>query len=114
MQGAAEEFQKRGVRLLAVSVDPPETTRKHAEKMGYSAYTFLADEEMEVIRAWDFVHENGSFKVMGGAVSRPAEFLLDPEGIIRWRNLSPTYKTKDRLMADQALRAIDEIQAADE
>lgn len=98
------------MRLLAVSVDPPEITREHAEKMGYSAYTFLADEKMEALRAWDIVHENG---FRGNDISRPAEFLLDPEGTIRWRNLSPTYKTKDRLMAGEALRAIDEIQAVD-
>lgn len=110
MQGAAEEFKKRGVRMLAVSVDPPATTREHAEKQGYTAFTFLADEKMEIIRAWDFVHEGGNRRA-GTDISRPAEFLLDPSGTIRWRNLTGSYR--ERLKAEEALKIIDEVRAAD-
>ncbi len=108
MQGSLEAFTKRGVKIVAVSVDPPDTTRAHAKKQGY-IFTFLADEKMEVIRAWDFVHGGGN-PLSGGDISRPAEFLIDPSGVIRWRNLSPTYR--ERLKAEEALKVIDEIKSA--
>ena len=111
LQEHAEEFVERNVRILAVSVDPPEITREHAEKMGYAYPVFLADEKMEVIRRFDLVHEDGSFAVTGGDVARPAEFLLDPNGVIRWRFLAETYRTPDRMKAGMALEAIDAAQS---
>lgn len=110
MRDSYEKFRQRGVEIVALSVDPPETTRMHAEKQEYP-FIFLADEKMEVVRRYDFFHENGSFKIPGGDISRPAEFLIDPAGTIRWRNLTGSYR--ERLKAEEALKIIDEVRAAD-
>jgi peroxiredoxin len=48
LQGFLEEFAARNVRVIAVSVDPPAVSRKHAEKQGYT-FPILSDEKMEVI-----------------------------------------------------------------
>lgn len=109
MRDSFEEFQKRGVVIVAVSVDPPGITREHAAKMNYP-FIFLADEKAEVIKAWDFFHEGG---FRGADISRPAEFLIDPSGMIRWRYISETYRTPDRLKAGEALKVIDKLQSAD-
>ena len=111
MQAQADEFSKRNLRILAVSIDPPEVTRKHAEKMGYSYPVFLADEEMELLRRFDLVHEDGSFIVEGGDVARPAEFLIDAEGVIRWRFLAKAYQRDHRLTGEMVLKVLDEIEA---
>ena len=76
-----ETFKKRGVRIVALSVDPPEVTLKHTQKQGYS-FTFLCDPKGEVICRYDLMHEK---RGPGAAdISRPAEFLIDPQGNVRW------------------------------
>ena len=99
-----DEFNRRGVRVVAISVDPPEVSRKHAEKQGYT-YTFLSDEKAEVIRAYDLLHEQGG---PGAAdISRPAEFLLDASGTVRWVNLTDNYRVRAR--AEEILQVIDNL-----
>lgn len=88
---------------MAVSVDPPDVTRKHAEKQGYT-FTFLSDEKAEVIRKWDLLHA-GAFR--GADIARPAEFLLDATGKVRWVNLTEDYKV--RAKSEQVLKVIDEL-----
>lgn len=88
-----------------MSVDPPDVTRAHAEKQGYG-FAFLADEKADVIRRWGLLHEGG---FRGADISRPAEFLIDPTGIVRWVNLTDDYA--QRLDATEALRVIDAAQA---
>ena len=40
-------------------------------------------------------------------IARPAEFLLDRDGVVRWRNLSDNYKT--RATPTIVLKALDEL-----
>lgn len=71
--------------MVGVSVDAPEVTRRHAQKQGYT-YTFLSDEKREVIRQYDLVHAKAGPEESD--IARPAEFLIDPAGTIRWINLT--------------------------
>ena len=92
---------------MAISVDPPEITRAHGEKMGYT-FTFLSDPKAEVIRRYDLLHPGGG---IGGAdIARPAEFLLDPSGTVRWLNLTESYKV--RVHAEEVLKALDDLAAS--
>ena len=103
-QANLEKFTARSVRIVAVSIDPPEVTRPHSEKQGYR-YTFLSDPKAEVIRRYDLLHAGGG---IGGAdIARPAEFLLDPSGTVRWVNLTENYKI--RATSEQALKVLDEL-----
>ena len=52
------------------------------QKAGYT-FTFLSDPKLEAIRRYDLVHEGQGEN--GAGVARPAEFLIDPSGTIRWR-----------------------------
>jgi len=101
-------FDQRGVRLVAISVDPAAVSKKLAADQGYS-YLFLSDETRTVLRQWDLLHEKGHD---GQDISRPAEFLIDPDGIVRWVNLSDNFM--QRLDADEALRAIDAVRGGSE
>ncbi len=72
-----------GIRTVAISVDTPEKTRDYMlQKAGYT-FTFLSDPKLEAIRRYDLVHAGQG--VNGADVARPAEFLIDPSGTIRWR-----------------------------
>jgi len=81
------------VRPVAISVDKPEESRDLMRKTGYS-FTFLSDPNAEVIRRYDIVHKGAG---MGGRdVARPAEFLVDRGGVVRWRNLTEDLRVRAR------------------
>jgi peroxiredoxin len=80
-----------GIRVVAISVDEPETTRvKMVQEAGYT-FTFLSDPKLEAIRRYDLVHahDDPTLPASSGRaeadIARPAEFLVDPSGTIRWR-----------------------------
>ncbi len=98
------DFNARGVRVVAISVDPPEATRKLCQSQGYT-YTFLSDPKAEVIRRYDLLHRGAGPN--GTDISRPAEFLLDPGGAIRWVNLTSDVRVRAR--PEQLLKAIDDL-----
>ncbi len=106
MQEGLKGFAERNIRVVAVSVDPPATTKAHIEKQGYS-FTFLSDEKLEVLRTYDLVH-TGGFR--GADISRPAEFLIEPSGTIRWENLTDNYRKRPK--AEDVLKAFDELKQA--
>ena len=97
------ELKARGVRVVAVSVDAPEVTKEHAAKQGYT-FPILSDPKAEVIRRYDLLHEGG---FRGADIARPAEFLIDETGIVRWRNLTEDYKV--RIRGQQVLKELDRL-----
>ena len=75
-----------GIRTVAISVDSPEINREYMlQKAGYT-FTFLSDPKLEAIRRYDLVHPGQGEK--GADVARPAEFLIDPSGTVRWRMMT--------------------------
>jgi peroxiredoxin len=60
---------------------------------GYT-FTFLSDPQAEAIRRYDLVHAGAG--INGQDVSRPAEFLIDSEGVVRWVNLTENYWVRVR------------------
>lgn len=62
-------------------------------KSGYS-FTFLSDPNAEVIRRYDLVHAGAG--INGQDIARPAEFLLDADGVVRWVNLTENYWVRAR------------------
>ncbi len=92
--------------MAAISVDAPEVNRRHCQKLGFT-YTFLSDSKAEVIRRYDLLHPGGGPK--GSDVARPAEFLIDATGAIRWVNLTESLAVRAR--PDQVLKAFDELKS---
>ena len=82
-----------GIRPVAISADPPEVSRELCQKAGYT-YTFLADPTADVIRRYDLVHAGAG--INGQDIARPAEFLVDSSGIVRWVNLTENYWVRAR------------------
>jgi peroxiredoxin len=86
-------------------VDSPEESRDLCQKAGYT-FTFLSDPKVETIRRYDLVHAGAGEN--GRDIARPAEFLLDSSGTVRWVNLTENYLVRARpeqiLEAAKALR----------
>jgi len=94
-----------GVRSVAISVDTPEQSRDLCKKAGYT-YTFLSDAKAEVIRRYDILHPGAGDN--GQDIARPAEFLLDSSGVIRWVNLTEDFRVRAR--AEQMIAAAKSLQ----
>ena len=74
---------------MGISVDTPDKTRKYmVQEAGYP-FTFLSDPNLEVIRRYDLIHAKEI--ASGRDISRPAEFLLDSSGTIRWRMVTENF-----------------------
>jgi len=81
------------VRPVAISVDTPEESRDLMRKAHYT-FTFLSDPNLDAIRRYDIVHKGAG---MGGRdIARPAEFLVDRGGVVRWRNLTEDIRVRAR------------------
>ena len=78
---------------MAISVDRAEVTRDLMQKAGYT-FTFLSDPNAEVIRRYDLVHAGPGEN--GHDIARPAEFLVDTSGTVRWLNLTENYWVRAR------------------
>jgi peroxiredoxin len=89
---------------VAVSVDPPEVTREHLSKTGWT-YTFLSDADAAVIRRYGLLHKGAG--IDGKDIARPAELLIDPSGTVRWINLTGDFRVRAR--PEEVLRAFDEL-----
>ena len=80
-QNDLKKFNEAGIRIVGISVDLPEQTQKYMlQEAGYT-FTFLSDPRLETIRRYDLVHANEI--ASGKDIARPAEFLIDPSGIVR-------------------------------
>jgi peroxiredoxin len=100
----SSELKAAGVRPVAISVDSPEESRKLAQEQGYT-FTILSDPNAEVIRRYDLVHAGAGEG--GKDIARPAEFLIDPSGTVRWVNLTENYMVRAR--PEQVLEAAKSI-----
>lgn len=80
------EFSAMGVRPVVISIDAPEISRALSREAGYT-FTFLSDPSLTVIRRYD---------VADGETARPAEFLVDSTGLVRWRNLTTSLFVRAR------------------
>ncbi len=100
-----ERFHEVGIRPVAISVDSPEISRGLAQKAGYT-FTLLSDPKAEAIRRYDLIHAGAGEN--GADIARPAEFLLDSTGTVRWVMLTENYWVRAR--PEQILAAAKELQ----
>ncbi len=78
---------------MAISVDTPEESRALCQKAGYT-FTLLSDPNLEATKRYDLVHEGQGEN--GRGIARPAEFLIDSSGVVRWRMLTENYWVRAR------------------
>jgi len=92
------EFRAVGVRPVAISVDEPKVSSDLSKKAGYT-FTILSDPDTAASRQYHLLHVKGGPN--GADISRPAEFLVDQTGTVRWTNFAEDVRVRAR--ADEML-----------
>ena len=95
------------MEVAAISVDSAEESNKLRASQGYT-FTFLSDPKAEVIRRYGVLHAGEG--EAGRDIARPAEFLVDSTGAIRWVNLTDDLRIRAR--PENVLKAIDSLMPA--
>ena len=93
IQNNIEQLNAQGIRPVAISVDSIETSRELSSQAGYT-FSLLSDPKAEAIRRYDLLHAGAG--ISGQDISRPAEFLVDAGGTVRWVNLTENYWVRAR------------------
>ena len=99
-----QEFRARGVEVAAISVDSNADSRKLCQSEGYT-FAFLSDPKAEVIRRYGVLHAGAGMD--GHDIARPAEFLVDRTGTIRWVNLTEDVRVRAR--PENVLKVLDDL-----
>jgi len=104
------EFARRGVKPIAVSVDPVESHRQWVGDINETQNTtvnfpILADADRKVATLYDMIHPNS----LANATVRSV-FVIDPKKQIR---LTLTYPASTGRNFDEILRVIDSLQLTD-
>ena len=95
-----DELAQAGVRMMAISVDPPSRSRKVIERNDLP-FPILADTERKVIRAYGLLHEDGG---LTGDIAIPAHVLVGRDGTVLWRHVAP--RIQQRLTPEEVLEAV--------
>ena len=90
--------------MVGISIDPPDASQRQSQKLGYT-FPLLSDPNAKIIRRYDVLHPSAGPK--GADIARPAEFLLDSNGIVRWVNLTDNIAVRAR--PGQVLEALNQV-----
>ncbi len=106
----ADEFAKRSVKVIAVSVDGNESHKEWIADINDTQKTtvnfpILADEDRKVSELYDMIHPNASTTVTVRSV-----FIIDPAKKVR---LTITYPASTGRNFNEILRVIDSLQLTD-
>lgn len=104
------EFARRGVKPIAVSVDPLESHSKWISDINETQNTtvdfpILADADKKVAALYDMIHPNS----LDNATVRSV-FIIDPKHVVR---ATMTYPASTGRNFDEILRVIDSLQLTD-
>ena len=105
-----EEFDKRGVKAIAISVDPLESHEKWAGDIGDVGGTdlnfpIIADPDKTVSELYDMIHPGE-----GDTSTVRSVFIIDPNNKVR---LTLTYPKSVGRNFDEIVRVIDALQLTD-
>lgn len=105
-----EDFAKRGVKAIALSVDPVESHTRWIGDINETQHTvvnfpILADADRKVSELYDLIHPNASTTATVRSL-----FIIDPNKKIR---LIITYPASTGRNFDEILRVIDSLQLTD-
>jgi peroxiredoxin len=94
------ELEQHGATVLGVVVDPVTQNAEVVQQLGLS-YSILADPELRAIDAYDLRHPDGG---QTGTIARSATFVIDKNGVVRWRDLTDNYRFRPQ--AEEVVAAV--------
>jgi|SRR5438552_14552404 len=95
LEAKAEEFKKRNVRVIAISLDNLKDSQSTQDKFPH--LLVVADEERKLSEAVQVVH---------GDTDAPTTILVDGKGVVRWVFRADRFMV--RLSPDELLAAVDQ------
>jgi alkyl hydroperoxide reductase subunit AhpC len=113
------EFDKRGVKILAISVDPVEDHRRWAKDIGETQgtapnYPMIGDPKLEVAKLYEMLPAGAGDSATGRTPAQNATvrnvFVIDPNKKLRLILIYPMATGRN---FNEILRAIDAMQLAD-
>lgn len=104
------EFAKRGVKAIALSIDPLDSHHSWVKDINETQNTtvnfpILADADRKVATLYDMIHPNASATATVRSV-----FIIDPKKVVR---TTLTYPASTGRNFDEILRVIDSLQLTD-
>jgi peroxiredoxin len=95
--------EKKQTQILAVSIDSHDDSKKFVQKLkerfsGDLDFPLLADKDHKVIDRYGILNPNSK------GWPHPATYVIDRQGIVRWRFIETDYKK--RPTNDQILEAL--------
>jgi len=102
LQRALAEFQQRGIRIVALSVDGPEELALMKESAG-AEFEFVSDPDAKLIGLFGIRHAGG--RIDGADIAQSASFLLDSTGRLVWKRVAESYRVRPR--PHEILEAVD-------
>jgi len=90
-----KEILASDAQVLAVCVDPVEENARTARKLKLE-FSILSDPELKAIDAFGVRHRDAMTASGAGDIARPAVFILDRNGVVRWRNLTKNWRVRVR------------------
>ena len=96
MEELRSEFDKRGVKVVTVSVDLPEVIAEKRHLHGIQA-TMLSDQQLVVTNAFGLRNQgvhSAPRSEPAEALPVPATLLIDRDGTVLWRDLSENYQRR--------------------
>lgn len=105
-----DEFAKRNVKVIALSVDPVDSHRRWIQDINSTQHTevrfpIIADDDRKVSELYDLIHPNAS-----STLTVRSLFVIDPAKKVR---LVITYPASTGRNFDEILRVIDSLQLTD-
>ena len=81
-----EKIKGAGADVVAISVDKPEKSGEMSVKLKLP-FPLLSDVDHKVIDAYDLFNAEGK-------ISKPATYVLDTRGVVRWSFFEEDYKIR--------------------
>lgn len=107
MRQLLDSEMKKGTELLAVSVDDSAGTQRTIGRISADGiapdFAFLSDPDHAVIARYGILNPSGGDR----GIPHPATYVIDRDGVVRWRDIETDYKirpTNDAVLA--AVRAL--------
>lgn len=86
-----------------MTVDPVERNAELASSLGLG-FRLAADPTLAAIDAYDLRHEDSG---VDHPIARPATFVIDASGVVRWRDLTENFRQRPR--PEAILAAVDAL-----
>ena len=99
MRDDHDQFLRRGITVLPISVDSTATLKEYRHKHGFQVH-MLSDFRRDVARLYGVLLEDKYY-------ANRAYFLIDAQGTIRWEHVE--HNASDRRMDAELFDAIDEV-----